>query len=280
MATSRPYFDNIPGLKKHYLLGPRGWGLVLYGALPASLVCLGVIKVPALTLPAGDLLSITKASLPLIAIAAIPLTISLLLVRQRMAAWYLLADRLTSRTVLVWAAIAVCSAIVTWGALFVKAEQGQEPGFIEVALTTVAILVGSSTLFLTAVKEVGGLPALPSKQFVEHLTSLQGLLLKIQDDPIWATTERPQKDTLEQDIEKATRTCRSLKNRFEQTSPHYKLYEALENDLSMMESARSLSGSDNKWKEYFGGKKPQGMAKSDTHLREAVQRLKRLHLRG
>ena len=150
---SSPYFDDISGLKRSYSLGRRGWGLVLYGDLPASLVCLGVIKVPALT-PEADLLSIT--SLSLIAIAAIPLTISFLLVRQRMAAWYLLADRLTSRTILVWAAIAVCSAIVTWGAVYVKAKakQGQEPCFTEVALTTVAILVGSSTLFLTAVKEV------------------------------------------------------------------------------------------------------------------------------
>ena len=43
--------------------------------------------------------------------------------------------------------------------------------------------------------------------------SLQGLLLKIQDDPIWNTTKRPQEDTLKQDIEKATGTCQSLKSR-------------------------------------------------------------------
>lgn len=277
---SSPYFDNIPGLKRHYSLGRRGWGLVLYGALPASLVCLGVIKVqvPALTLSEADLLNITIASLPLIAIAGIPLTISFLLVRQRMAAWYLLADRLTSRTILVWAAIAVCSTIVTWGALYVKAKQGQGPGYIEIALTTVAILVGSSTLFLTAVKEVGGLPALPSKQFVGHVTSLQGLLLKIQDDPIWKTVERPQEDTLKQDIEKATRTCQSLKSRFAQTSPHYELYGALESDLSKMETARSKSKTEPKRKKYFGDEAPQGMEGGDEEDRQAVQRLGRLRL--
>jgi len=169
-------------------LGVRGSGLIVYGALPASLSALGVVKVPE-----QANLPLSGSSIPFIAVVALaPVVLTFVLTRQRMAAWYVLSDYLILRAVLntlgiVVASTAVClaaraltkpdigAALSQWLGLGL-AKQANTVG--HALLLSLAFLVGSSTLFLTVIKEDSGLPLLPKKDRLVAETELRKNLVE------------------------------------------------------------------------------------------------------
>jgi hypothetical protein len=168
-----------------YFLGLRGSGLVIYGALPASLGALGAFKPPdQATLDS----KIGLGAIPFICcVALIPVVLTYVLVRQRMANWYLLPNYLNVRAATITLSIILVSALVcgangllvgtyrlvpiaAWMALPLG-DKARPIG--ECLLLSFAYLVGSSTLFLTVVKEDGNLPLLPGKEEIDNLKLLR-----------------------------------------------------------------------------------------------------------
>src|SRR5262249_51002560 len=183
-----PQLRNNRPLRWDPRLGLRGSGLIVYGALPASLSALGVVKVPE-----QANLPLSGSSIPFIAVVALaPLVLTFVLTRQRMAAWYVLSDHLILRAVLntlgiVVASTAVClaaraltkpdtgAALSQWLGLGL-AKQANTVG--HALLLSLAFLVGSSTLFLTVIKEDSGLPLLPKKDRLAAETELRKHLVE------------------------------------------------------------------------------------------------------
>jgi hypothetical protein len=168
-----------------YRLGLRGAGLIVYGALPASLSALGAVKIE-------QKLPLSVQSIPFIAVVALaPIVLTFMLTKQRMAAWYVLNDYVVLRSILntfgiVVASTAVClatraltkpdsgAALCEW-LRWPLAKEANTLG--HALLLSLAFLVGSSTLFLTVIKEDGGLPLLPSKDRLAMESGLRKSLL-------------------------------------------------------------------------------------------------------
>ena len=184
MCIKSSYLHSNRRLRYDYQLGLRGWGLVIYGVLPASLATLGA-RVPILPGESRELV------FALAVLGVAPLAVLYLLIRQRLAHWYLSPDYLGSRSAVTTALIFLLSSAVCGAAGLANGEyvilparqwlslgpDGPWPAIGKSSLLGLVVLVGSSTLFLIAVKDVGGLPALPSKQFVERLRSLRDALI-------------------------------------------------------------------------------------------------------
>lgn len=179
-----------------YLLGLRGYGLIIYGALPASLGALGAFKAPDQAVLSSK---IGLAVLPFICcVALIPVVLTFVLVRQRLANWYLLPTFLNARAAVITIAIIIVSSLVcgangllvgnyrflslaAWSALSFGAKVRP---VAECLLLSFAYLVGTNTLFLTVVKEDGNLPLLPGKQEVEDVCALRGHLVEIEKSDV------------------------------------------------------------------------------------------------
>src|ERR1041384_1214291 len=179
-----------------HLFGLRAYGLVVYGALPASLGALGAFKPPDQATLSSR---IGFAALPYIcAVALIPVVLTYVLVRQRLANWYLLRDYLWVRAVAITTAIIAVSSLVCAanGLLlgtfrWVGIRGWWTTPFHDKAwpigvclLLSFAYLVGSSTLFLTVVKEDGNLPLLPSRDEVDNVAGLRQSLRDISTSEI------------------------------------------------------------------------------------------------
>lgn len=169
-------------------LGLRGSGLIVYGALPASLSALGVVKAPD-----QAALPLSAHSIPFIAVIALaPVVLTFVLTKQRMGAWYELSDYLTLRALLNTFGIVVASTAVCLAArALTKPDMGaalsrwlglplaKEANTVGHALLlSLAFLVGSSTLFLTVIKEDSGLPLLPTKGRLANDTELRKHLVE------------------------------------------------------------------------------------------------------
>jgi hypothetical protein len=188
MAQATGYLASNRRLRFDHLFGFRAWGLVLYGCLPASLAALGVVRIERVDVR-GDVI------LPVVLLAAIPTALTFLLLRQRLAAWYLLREGLLVRSICLTLAILVVSSVISGAAGLVKGTyiyawhppnpwqlERMWPPVVESVLTAAILLVGSTTLFLTAVKETGGLPQLPSAEFVTDIKTVRDKIGSIQAD--------------------------------------------------------------------------------------------------
>jgi len=161
-------------LRWDHRLGLSGFGLVFYGALPASLGALGAFKAP----DQGSL-NIGAASAPFVLIVAVvPVLLTFVLTRQRLANWYVLRDYLPLRSIVITASIVFAStsvclatrilskpdiplAFCDWLALPLLAKTN---AIWHAMLLSFAYLVGSSTLLLTVIKEDSNLPLLPRER--------------------------------------------------------------------------------------------------------------------
>src|SRR5258708_7903442 len=174
-------------LRLDHVLGLRGAGLIVYGALPASLSALGVVKVPE-----QAALPLSLHSIPFVAIVALaPVVLTFVLTKQRMAAWYVLSDYLLMRSLVITLGIVVASTAVCLAArALTKPDIGaalREWSSLPAAneantlghalLLSLAFLVGSSTLFLTVIKEDSGLPLLPAKDRLAQENELRKCLV-------------------------------------------------------------------------------------------------------
>ena len=174
------------------LLGLRAWGLILYGALPANLALLGVVKI-----------ELAKAEPKfLVAASIIPIVIIFLLIRSRHKEWYLTMDWLILRSLITTIAIVILASMITWvsGVLnntYVPTSCSLlnfscwsldtlfKQGLSDAYLKGIASLVVSSAGFMALITKTIDLPGVPSSAMVTKLNELRKALIKLQNAPIW-----------------------------------------------------------------------------------------------
>lgn len=255
-----------------YCLGLRGSGLIIYGALPASLGALGAFKPPdQATLDS----KIGLAAIPfLCCVALIPVVLTYVLVRQRMANWYLLPNYLSVRAATITLSIILVSALVcgangllvgtyrlvpsvaAWRALPLG-DKARPIG--ECLLLSFAYLVGSSTLFLTVVKEDGNLPLLPGKEEIDNLKLLRGYMRDVASSTL--QSEQPAANdnvltgrvaALTQTTGKATEVLSALRKGFTGLGRN-QLYVELCGELGALgDAAQDIGQSYLTWRYYWG----------------------------
>jgi hypothetical protein len=253
-----------------YFLGLRGSGLVVYGALPASLGALGAFKPPD---QAALDSKIGLGAFPFICcVALIPVVLTYVLVRQRMANWYFLPNYLSVRAATITLSIILVSALVcgangvlvgtyrfdiaAWMALPLG-EKAKPIG--ECFLLSFAYLVGSSTLFLTVVKEDGNLPLLPAKEEIDNLKLLRGLMRDVAGSTL--PSEQPAANdsaltasvtALTQATSKATDVLSALRKGFTGLG-RKQFYDELCGELSSLsDAAKDVEQVRLTWRYYWG----------------------------
>jgi hypothetical protein len=267
------------------MLGLRAWGLILYGTLPASLAGVGVIKFPELKAARAELL------VPLLAIALLPIVVLYLLIRQRLSAFYLLSEGLWVRSSLVTVGIVLLSSLVSGAAGVVRGQyeliapstffqldvRTSWRPIVEAFLMGSVMLVGSTTLFLTAVKEAGGLPALPSAEFVKDIGELRVALWAIQRHAIWTDPKQADSKALSDHVVTARQASARLAVMSPLRSGRRHVYTQLQGDLQAFEAARQQAANvPVKWTELFAAEDPRGINEADRARRAAARTLKAL----
>jgi hypothetical protein len=275
LGSNRPlHFD--------YLFGFRAWGLVLYGALPASLAALGVLKVPEFNARSPGVL------LLFLLVSAVPLVVLFMLIRQRLAVWYLFEDHLELRSSILTFANLLLSCLISYSAGLVTGRYkivswsdwlGLDANLrwvpiLESILIAVITLIGSSTLFLTAIKADDGLPALPSSEFVQDLKSLREKIATIRSESIWRISTSNISQKMSDNIEEAKAIAKRLARRSPALSGRHGFYLELIQDLDSLESVRSqIEVAPTKWSDYFSPGEPAGLNPDERNLRIALARL-------
>jgi hypothetical protein len=281
------YFKSNLRFRYDYLIGCRGWGLVLYGTLPASLAVLRVIKIPEFEIRAFEIVGL------LVFIAFIPLLVLYLLIRQRLMAWYLMVYGLRIRSIFITLAILILSSVICGAAgliegkyilltpkqwLLVDSSLRWRP-IVEAFLLGIVILVGSSTLFLAAVRETGGLPALPSADFIKNISDLKDALTSIQNDLIWIKLENTELDKFSNNLERALNLSKSISHKFPQFSGRNIFYNMIADDLAKLLKALSqIKKSQLKWDVFFQNTNQIGLNKEDIEIRSSVVRIGELRI--
>jgi hypothetical protein len=169
------------------IFGIRAWGLILYGALPASLALLGILEVKVTNI--GN-------SLPfLVPVSLLPLLITFLLIRSRNKDWYLTTKLLNIRSLIVTGLIVLCATFISGASGIIHgryslllSEFGSLHHITSIAesfLIGIGSLVLTSTLFLTILTKDSNLPGLPSSDFVKALAEIRGKLKQLQSSSIW-----------------------------------------------------------------------------------------------
>lgn len=277
-------------LKFDYLLGLRGCGLVIYGALPASLGALGAFKPPdQATLES----KVGLAALPyIICVAFIPVILTFVLVRQRLANWYLLPDYLVLRTAIITVGIILMSSLVcgangllagsyrlvsmtAWKNLPLR---DKVLPISECLLLSFAYLVGASTLFLTVVKEDGNLPLLPNKTEVDNLTLLRSHLRETMRTAreMARPTSKEQftgfVTKLKNPIEKATEVLEALQSGFTGLG-RKDFYRELSAELiSLKDAAQEVDHEYLAWKYYWGEAHLEGLEEKQRERRTNIKK--------
>ena len=157
----------------------RAWGFILYGALPANLALLGVLKIEIGT---GSKLLLLPASI-------LPIVITFLLIRSRHRDWYLTANYLNLRSAVSTLIVLVLAATICRISVSIRDNSNFadffRKGVIESFLLAVVSLVVSSTLFMTVLTKDPKLPGLPSSDFVKLMKRIRSDLRKIKGSAIW-----------------------------------------------------------------------------------------------
>jgi hypothetical protein len=275
-------------LRLDHFLGLSGSGLIVYGALPASLSALGVVK-----LPDQAVLPLSLPSVPFVVVVALaPVVLTFVLTKQRMAAWYLLGNYLLVRSLVVTLGIVVASTAVCLAARAVTkpdigaamrewlalpfANEANTVG--HALLISLAFLVGSSTLFLTVIKEDGGLPLLPTKDRLAKESELRRHLIDtIAAAKVWPVetedgTLQKRSTELTTTIEAAEKTIVDLK-KWPQDLGRAKLYEQITEEFSALKTAiADVCGSKAAYAKYWSETPPGGLNKDETRLRTLIRR--------
>ena len=283
LGTSNQYLKSNGKLRLDYVFGLRAGGLVVYGFLPSSLAAIGVIDVPGID-PSSK-----AALIPLLGLATAPALIMLLLVRQRLSAWYLMPDYIWWRSVVITLAIFLLSSLVAWcaGLLdgkfpvpWTDAWPIANPGWsllLEVVLNGVVVLIASSALFMAAIKEDGGLPLLPSKAMVEKTTALKDAVIQLKIEPIWSSAVDPSKaGNIAGEVKELAEWQEA---RVGVGTGNRELYRMIASDAAQLEEAvAQMRGAPSKWNTYFeenSSSSPTGDS-PDRPVWEGMQRLKGL----
>lgn len=172
------------------ILGLRSWGLVLYGALPASLSLLGFLEIKV---------GVIDHPLAILLVSLLPLFVTFLLVRARERDWYLTNDYLYYRSIITTILIVACATAISAAAGLIRQRyhfdhlpllhQAHFLAVTECFLFGVASLVVSSTLFATILTKGADLPGLPSSGFVIAVGKIRQQLIALQNSEVWKNYE-------------------------------------------------------------------------------------------
>ena len=189
MATTQntsSVFSNITLDKLDQMFGLRAWGLVLYGALPASLSLLGFVDIKV-----GQISNV----LPMLVVSLLPLVVTFLLVRARQKEWYFTTDHLNLRTAVTTLLIVITATIIAAASGVIRGDyhfsplnlgdKQQQIALAKSFLFGMASLVFSSSLFATILTKGADLPGLPASGFVSCIAKIRQQLIAIQNSPIW-----------------------------------------------------------------------------------------------
>jgi hypothetical protein len=291
--SATPHLQNNRWLAWDYRLGFRGAGLIVYGTLPASLAALGAIKADL-----DKLKPIGGFPLLLFAIvAAAPLLLTFVLVRQRLRNWYLLSDWLWLRSTVITVGIvaassAVCLAIgvltgkyhlIGWDTWLARPLAGKLKPFMESLLLSFAYLVGSSTLFLTVIKEDGSLPLLPGKTETDSVNALRQRLNLVLESTPATTAPRSNAEALErgQELVAAIDQCLETIGVLRQQRLRLgraQLYTDLEQELAALRQAAAALDMAGNWQIYWGTPPPANSSNEQLSVRGRMQRLGRIKI--
>jgi hypothetical protein len=179
-------FSKITLDKLDQMFGLRAWGLVLYGALPASLSLLGIVEVKV-----AELHKIG----PLIIVSLLPVTVTFLLVRARQKEWYFTTDYLNLRSTVTTLLIVISAALIAGAAGIIRdkyafaqfnlRDPNQVAAYAESFLFGMSSLVISSSIFAAILTKGADLPGLPASGFISSIAKIRQQLIAIQNSPIW-----------------------------------------------------------------------------------------------
>lgn len=180
------------------VVGLRGWGLILYGVLPANLALLGFVEIK---LSASSLILLL---LPIVVF--LPLVTTFLLIRNRHKDWYLTTKLLNTRSFIVTLVILLLASLISGlsgiihGRYLVSlAYFGTMSHLATIAesfLMAVGSLVLSSTLFLTILTKDSDFPGLPSTDFVRLAKTIRESLRGLQASQVWLRFSNPDAKTV------------------------------------------------------------------------------------
>src|SRR5262252_5985692 len=138
-------------VKADLVFGLRGWGLVLYGVLPANLALLGMLEIKL-----SNLANLLPFIVPVV---FLPLATTFLLIRSRHKDWYLTTRLLNIRSLIVTGIIVLLATLISGVSGIIHgryalswAMLGSRQHLTTIAesfLLAVGSLVLTSTLFLT-----------------------------------------------------------------------------------------------------------------------------------
>jgi hypothetical protein len=242
------------------LFGLRGWGLILYGVLPANLALLGVLEV--------KLTSLDKLTRFLVPVVFLPLLTTFLLIRQRHKEWYLTTKLLKTRSFIVTVIIFLLASLITGISGIIQGRYDVSWNYFGTTghLTTIAesfvIAVGSlvltSTLFLTILTKESNFPGIPSVDFAKLLGTIRTDLRQIQQSPVWSGFSELDEDTetCAQRIEENLRALLSYSNLELVNLSLQPVGTGIESFLKGIKRIRGAGNDASKniaWNQYFAG---------------------------
>lgn len=296
MCKWNDHFLSNSRLAWDYRLGLRGAGLIPYGTLPASLGALGAFKPPDQSkLSLGG----TEGLILIAVVAAVPVVLTFMLVRERLANWYILSDWLWLRSAIITLGIIIASTgvciatgilsghyhFIGWQALWARPFPAMIKPFVDSLLLSFAYLVGSSTLFLTVVKEDSSLPLLPKKPEIEKIGTLRGQLRSIVNDqllkgkPPSDADARAQAATLIVKIESASNAIEEMCLQ-DGSFGRKEFYGALSDELrALREAVREVEGSRVLWDNYWATARPD-LSDDQKKRRRKINELQGISVRA
>jgi hypothetical protein len=288
--------NSIQRLSFDQILGLRGWGLILYGSLPANLALLGALEVKL-----GDVAAVQKYLIP---VSFLPVFVTYLLIKNRQAAWFLTRDFLIARSLITTGLILILSTIISGasgvlrGRYTFSGSGSRWLGTSEAYLFGVASLVITSTLFMTVLSKDSDLPGLPSSKFVELLREIRADLRKVKLSPIWEWDGRKDWDNDNRTnsvIDDLMNVLANLKTSFTDFEAHFgkdtairtvgPLFERLDKFSNVVASVKVGGGdlTERTWKVYFAAESKLNSSqivdrRSDQEGFEVVELVRSLQL--
>jgi hypothetical protein len=244
--------------------------------------------------PDQNSLQLSVSGIPFVFfIALAPVVLTFLLTRQRLSAWYLLRDYLYLRSALITLAIIVASIAVCVAtrvltkpdvsAAFAQWLNLEWPNQLNTVwhalLLSFAYLVGSSTLFLTVIKDDSSLPLLPKKDWLAGETELRKRLIETvaaaRDWPLQIPGKpiAGRRTELQDHIDEAEKAIDGLR-RSATGLGREKFYTELSAELKALGLAAAdvSGGSQAAWNKYWSAAAPQNLNKEDGERRQLVRR--------
>jgi hypothetical protein len=189
-----------PGLNVlDQILGLRSWGLIMYGALPASLSLLGFLEVK-MELFKKVKLSNVWMLMAILVVSSLPVLLTFLLVRARQKEWYFTSDYLNLRSLITTLLIMLVSTLISGAAGIIRGDfvfsldnitdAAHRSAMVESFLIGIASLVLSSTIFATILTKGADLPGLPSTTYVSLINGIRQQLIAIRRSQVWQEYDR------------------------------------------------------------------------------------------